>query len=121
MQSSGGVFEGTFTRTNDLSPPGTSETKDRVGSSLEYHSSQGSIGTDKRDGAKGDAGGKGKSGSPAGRMLDSDGFEMADMEAEDFEHLTLEEKILCGFYTAKPFTKGAYPIAQLNMPKFVKP
>ena len=41
---------------------------------------------------------------------------MAKMEAEDFEHLTLEEKILCGFYNAKPFVGGAYPIANLNMP-----
>ena len=53
-------------------------------------------------------------------MLDSDGFEVADMDAEDFEHLTLEEKILCGFYHAKPFLKGTYPIPQMNMPSINK-
>ena len=51
-------------------------------------------------------------------MLDSDGFEKLDMEAEDFMGLTLEQKILCGYYVAKPFDKGAYPTANLNMPKF---
>jgi len=50
-------------------------------------------------------------------MLDSDGFEMARMEAEDYEDLSLEQKILCGFYAAKPFQKAAYPIDNLNMPK----
>lgn len=42
------------------------------------------------------------------------------MEADDFESLTLEQKILCGYYTAKPYNKGAYPIDQLNMPKLSK-
>ena len=41
---------------------------------------------------------------------------MAQMEAEDFDNLTLEEKILCGYYTAKPSLREAYPIAQMNMP-----
>ena len=49
-------------------------------------------------------------------MLDSDGFEVTQMEADDFESLTLEEKILCGYYTAKPYMKDAYPIAQMNIP-----
>lgn len=49
-------------------------------------------------------------------MLDSDGFEMAQMEAEDFENLTLEQKILCGHYKVKPNYREAYPIAQLNVP-----
>ena len=40
------------------------------------------------------------------------------METEDYEDLSLEQKILCGFYSAKPYTKGAYPIENLNMPKF---
>lgn len=44
-------------------------------------------------------------------MLDSDGFEMARMDADDFENLTLEEKILCGYYTAKPSMRESYPIA----------
>ena len=50
-------------------------------------------------------------GDNAGKMLDSDGFEVMKMEDEDFEYLTLEEKILCGYYTAKPSVRGAYPIA----------
>ena len=49
-------------------------------------------------------------------MLDSDGFEVTQMEADDFESLTLEEKILCGYYTAKPYMRDAYPIAQMNIP-----
>lgn len=51
-------------------------------------------------------------------MLDSDGFEVQEMEHDDFQDLTLEQKILCGYYVAKPFNKGAYPIANMNMPKF---
>ena len=36
--------------------------------------------------------------SPMGQMLDSDGFHVEQMDAVDFDDLTLEEKILCGFY-----------------------
>ena len=54
----------------------------------------------------------------AGKMLDSDGFEIAKMELEDFDDLTLEQKILCGFFTAKPSIRGSYPIDNLNMPNF---
>lgn len=43
-------------------------------------------------------------------MLDSDGFEIGQMDAEDYENLTLEEKILCGYYKVKQFSGGAYPI-----------
>jgi len=39
------------------------------------------------------------------------------MEAEDYENLTLEEKILCGYFKAQPFVKGTYAIPQLDMPK----
>ena len=49
-------------------------------------------------------------------MLDSDGFEVSLMEFDDFESLTLEQKILCGYFTAKPNMKGAYPLDQMNMP-----
>ena len=52
-----------------------------------------------------------------GRMLDSDGFEIAIMDADDYKNLTLEEKILCGYYTAKPSMREAYPIAQMNVAK----
>ena len=50
-------------------------------------------------------------------MLDSDGFEIAIMDADDYKNLTLEEKILCGYYTAKPSMREAYPIAQMNVAK----
>lgn len=95
----------------DLSPPGTTDTKERA-SIGEYQSSVFSDDnmTSKKDRDK----------NTAGRMLDSDGFEIAQMEADDFENLTLEQKILCGYYTAKPYNKGAYPIDQLNMPKLSK-
>lgn len=51
-------------------------------------------------------------------MLDSDGFEIAKMELEDFDDLTLEQKILCGFFTARPNMRGTYPIDNLNMPAY---
>ena len=36
-----------------------------------------------------------------GKMLDSDGFEVDDkIDSYDVENMTLEEKILCGFYKA---------------------
>ena len=59
----------------------------------------------------------GKQQSSNGGMLDSDGFEIAKMEAEDYQSLTLEQKILCGYYQAKPYLGGAYPLPYLNMPK----
>ena len=48
---------------------------------------------------------------------DSDGFVEEGMDAVDFEGLSLEEKILCGFYQAKPSNSEAYPITYLNIPK----
>ena len=53
----------------------------------------------------------------AAKLLDSDGFEVTAMEADDYESLTLEEKILCGYYTAKPFMNDTYPIMQMNIPQ----
>ena len=53
-------------------------------------------------------------------MLDSDGFEIARMEFEDYENLTLEQKILTGFYSPKPSFRETYPIANMNMPRMSK-
>lgn len=91
--------------TIDITPPGTSDTKKQA----QIDEMRSSLGSAEREEKKK------KKDKTAGKMLDSDGFEIAVMEAEDFENLTLEEKILCGFYTAKPFNKGAYPIDNLNM------
>ena len=46
-----------------------------------------------------------------GQMLDSDGFAMVDLDEMDTNEMTLEEKILCGFFTAKPTNKEQYPTA----------
>ena len=108
------------TRGTDLSPPGTTETHKggrdaSIASSRELsHDNFASV--DDSVGGPGSGDKKGANSNTAGKMLDSDGFEMARMEADDFENLTLEEKILCGYYTAKPSMREAYPIAQLNMP-----
>ena len=37
-------------------------------------------------------------GQTGGRMLDSDGFMIAEMTEDDYQKLTLEEKILCGYF-----------------------
>ena len=105
------------TRATELSPPGTTESaRNRPPSQSDFHSTNYSRENQKRNmlGTGTDAPSS-KDGmefaSPAGRMLDSDGFEVTPMDEADYENLTLEEKILCGFYTAKPSVKGAYPIA----------
>ena len=35
-------------------------------------------------------------------MLDSDGFMIAEMTEKDYMNLTLEEKILCGYFKVTP-------------------
>ena len=92
--------------------PGTSDTQARAASVADYASSAMS---QEQLHSPDDDGGESKQ-KPTGKMLDSDGFEVARMDADDYEHLTLEEKILCGYYTAKPHYREAYPIAQLNIP-----
>ena len=84
-----------------LSQPGTSDTKkrDSIG---DFHSS--AFSQDEQTEKKL------KDQQNAGKMLNSDGFEVGEMEADDFETLTLQQKILCGYYTAKPYNKGAYPL-----------
>lgn len=52
-----------------------------------------------------------------GQMLDSDGFAKIDLEDMDVNELTLEEKILCGYYTARPPKKESYASALLNRPE----
>mmetsp|Transcript_46022 Transcript_46022/g.60969 ORF Transcript_46022/g.60969 Transcript_46022/m.60969 type:complete len:121 (+) Transcript_46022:1053-1415(+) len=95
----------------NLASPQTTATKEQGNSRLELQSSAAfSSATHSNQQALIDS-------NTAGKMLDSDGFEMARMEAEDYEDLSLEQKILCGFYAAKPFQKAAYPIDNLNMPK----
>ena len=106
------------TRGTDLSPPGTTETHKGRDASI---ASSRELSQDNFASVEDSAGGPGSgdkkaNSNTAGKMLDSDGFEMARMEADDFENLTLEEKILCGYYTAKPSMREAYPIAQMNMP-----
>ena len=51
-----------------------------------------------------------------GQMLDSDGFAMLDLEDMDTNELTLEEKILCGFFSARPCKKEKYASSLLNRP-----
>ncbi len=108
---------------DNLSPPGTSETLDRAGTISDAMSSSFSQqkARKKNKSKMGDnSSDHDGDGENAGKMLDSDGFEIARMEAEDYEYLTLEEKILCGYYSAKPSLREAYPIAQMNMPKLLK-
>jgi len=49
-------------------------------------------------------------------MLDSDGFAMLDLDDCNIDEMTLEEKILTGFYTAKPTHNEKYSTALLNRP-----
>ena len=51
-----------------------------------------------------------------GQMLDSDGFAMLDLEDCDINEMTLEEKILCGFFSSRPPNKETYPSSMLNRP-----
>jgi hypothetical protein len=46
---------------------------------------------------------------------DSDGVPKSE-EFFDFSQMTLEEKILSGYFTAKPFMNEAYPGPMLNRP-----
>ena len=46
---------------------------------------------------------------------DSDGMPRSE-QIFDFSQMTLEEKILSGYYTAKPFMNEAYPGPMLNRP-----
>ena len=48
---------------------------------------------------------------------DSDGFIQQQDDYDDYSEMTLEEKILCGYYSARPNYRDSYPIAQMNMPK----
>ena len=109
----------TATRGTDLSPPGTTETHAGRAASIADYQSSAALSHDNFVNGEEIAGKNNRQGdnNTAGRMLDSDGFELARMDADDFENLTLEEKILCGYYTAKPSLREAYPIAQLNIPK----
>jgi len=90
----------------DSTPPETAESKG-IGNSLDdMHSSVDSSKHEEKRRKK----------ETAGKLLDSDGFELATMEAEDFENLTLEEKILCGYFSAKFSDKDTHPSAPLKMP-----
>ena len=101
---------------SDFSGPATSENRDRMGGSMrDSLDSSISAGAAKKIQEINKQKKKNEE-DAAAKMLDSDGFEFTQMEADDFESLTLEEKILCGYYTAKPFMGEAYPITQMNIP-----
>ena len=51
-----------------------------------------------------------------GQLYDSDGFVYEPNEPEDFTAMTLEEKILCGYFSAKPYNRDAYPTNLMNIP-----
>lgn len=51
-----------------------------------------------------------------GMSSDSDGDDELKIKSYHIPGLTLEEKILCGFYTAKPQLNEAYPSMLLNRP-----
>ena len=42
-------------------------------------------------------------------MMDSDGFAILDFDDMDINEMTLEEKILCGFFSARPTNSETYP------------
>ena len=96
---------------SDFSGAGTSEARDRMGGSMrDSLDSSISAGAAKKIQEINKQKKKDKE-DAAAKMLDSDGFEVTQMEADDYESLTLEEKILCGYYTAKPYMGDTYPIA----------
>ena len=49
-------------------------------------------------------------------MIDSDGFTFLDLQDVNVNEMTLEEKILCGFFSAKPSKIESYPTSLLNRP-----
>ena len=49
-------------------------------------------------------------------MMDSDGFAILDLDDININEMTLEEKILCGYFEARPPNKETYPTPMLNRP-----
>ena len=47
-------------------------------------------------------------------MLDSDGLAIFALEDVDTNEMTLEEKILCGFFSARPCKVETYASSLLN-------
>ena len=98
-----------MTATRDtFSPPITSESQREI---MAGSISSIGISHENFEGADEGKGPLKKANATTGSMMDSDGFEIALMEADDYNNLTLEEKILCGYYTAKPSYRESYPIA----------